>query len=431
METIGPAARPDAMGPLRRLVWAPEVPRPPARRRGSAYFLPLSLLALVGLGFSAGQYLLGNRNLVTAAVVPLAVGSVLPVLVTYRRPLLAWRLAFVMMFLGVVNAGRQEPWPWNPVQILGFLLVMGRLAVTQKSGVTVWATVLSLVPVFLFASPAGAWGAAILIVAIAALGDIVSRRRSTRELLAEQTEITDLERARRAVLEERTRIAREMHDVVAHHMSMIAVRAETAPYRVEGMPESARAELETIATAARTALTDMRRLLGVLRSENDETLTAPQPAWSEVNDLVTTARQAGLDVSIELDGVDEVPTTVGLAAYRIVQEALANAARHAPGGPVSVAGRGRGNRLELTVRNPLPEQRRGPEKNGPEKSGPEKSGPEKSGPEKSGPAISTGHGLAGMRERATLLGGVLIAEPSGTDFVVHADLPYVDGRPPQ
>ena len=385
------------MGPLRRLAWAKEVPRPAARRRFWVYVRPLALLALIGLGFAADAYLTNNRALSGVTVWLLAVGSVLPAAVAWRRPILAWRLAFLMMFAGTIDAVAKEPWPWNPVQIFCFLFVLGRLAVVSSdSAVTAWATGLSLGAIFLYAPPANAWGASVLLVAIAAIGDIVSRRGRTRELLAEQTELNELERARRAVLEERTRIAREMHDVVAHHMSMIAVRAETAPYRVAGLPAEAQAELATIASAAREALTDMRRLLGVLRSEEDELPTAPQPGLADVDALVETARAAGLEVSVERDGLETVPPTVGLTAYRIVQEALANAARHAPDGPVSVAARGRPGRLELTVRNPRPEQVTGG---------------------------SGGHGLAGMRERATLLGGTLSAGPEDGEFVVHAVLP--------
>jgi signal transduction histidine kinase len=187
-----------------------------------------------------------------------------------------------------------------------------------------------------------------------------------------------------------------MHDVVAHHMSMIAVRAETAPFRVPGMPPEAQTEMASIAAAARDALTDMRRLLGVLRSEQEESLTAPQPGLADVDALVEKARAAGLDVVLDLNGLEGVPPTVGLAAYRIVQEALANAARHAPDGPVTVKARGSADRVVLMVSNPLPREPR---------------------------SGSGGHGLAGMRERATLLGGTLSAGPVEGEFVVAAILP--------
>ncbi|MCY1138871.1 sensor histidine kinase [Actinoplanes sp. Pm04-4] len=398
METIGPVTRRNATGPLRRLFWSREVPRPAPTARIWIYVLPLGLLALAGLGLVTGVYLTENRSLDPFWVAVVAVGSVLPVVLTLRRPVLAWRLGFLMLFLGALQAGPKESWPWNSVQILGFLLVMGRLAVVEDAGLTIWATAFNLIPVFVYAPYANAWGAAILMVTIAALGDIVARRRRTKALLAESVELTEQERAKRAVLEERTRIAREMHDVVAHHMSMIAVRAETAPYRVGDLSDPAKEELATIADAAREALTDMRRLLGVLRAEQDEAPRAPQPGFAEVKDLVETARAAGIKVSYDQHDVPELPETVSLAAYRIVQEALANAARHAPGRPVTVDAHGFDDRLELTVRNPLT----------------------------TAVTQGKGHGLDGMRERAELLGGTLTAAPENDHFVVRARLPWGD-----
>jgi signal transduction histidine kinase len=420
--------RRNATGPLRRLLWSREPPRPAPKAPVRVYLLPLGLLALAGLGVATGAYLTENRNLDPSWVAVVAAGSVLPVAVTLRRPILAWRLGFLMLFLGALQAGPKEPWPWNTVQILGFLLVLGRLAVLEDAALTVWATVFSIVPVFFYAPYANAWGATVLMIAIAALGDIVSRRRRTRALLAESVELTELERAKRAVLEERTRIAREMHDVVAHHMSMIAVRAETAPYRVGELTPAAKDELVEIATAAREALTDMRRLLGVLRAEQDEAPRAPQPGLAEVEDLVATARAAGVEVTYSASGlsgpVDEpaapgrpvdnarlsgevsarLPTlggaAAGLAAYRIVQEALANAARHAPGRPVTVEARGFDDRLEVTVRNPLTATA----------------------------DTGRGHGLDGMRERAELLGGTLTAAREEDQFVVRAVLPWGDEK---
>src|SRR5204863_6747045 len=138
----------------------------------------------------------------------------------------------------------------------------------------------------LFAKGTNAGGAAVLLVAIAALGNILYRRRHTRELVAEQEELTELERAKRAVLEERTRIAREMHDVVAHHMSMVAVRCETAPYRITDLPDAGVREFAELAASARAAMTDMQALLGVLRSTDQPAERGPQPGLAQIPDLV-------------------------------------------------------------------------------------------------------------------------------------------------
>ncbi|BBH67142.1 two-component sensor histidine kinase [Actinoplanes sp. OR16] len=385
METNGPTARRGVTGPLTYLTFKRETPRPPAQRRWLRNALPLILLALAGLGLTAGQYIASVRELPVPLDLLIAVGSVLPVAVAYRWPVLAWRLVFLMLFAGTINATPAEPWPWNTVQIIGALFVLWRLAATNESQVTIWAVTLTLIPIFLFAPDANAWGAALLVVAVAAIGDILSRRRRTRELIEEQSELTELERARRAILEERARIAREMHDVVAHHMSMIAVQAETAPYRVEGLPDAAKQELTAIAAAAREALTDMRRLLGVLRADQEQTIKEPQPGYDRIAELVTTAQRAGLPVSAELPEIGGLPEAAGLTAYRIVQEALANAARHAPGGPVRLEARASSATLELVVRNALTTD----------------------APE------GSGHGLIGMRERVELLGGELAAGPDG------------------
>jgi signal transduction histidine kinase len=394
-------------GPLRRVLTGPDRPPAPDRSprwsRFRVYAVPLGLLVLTGSIVANGTYLLENRSIGRPLATLLAVWAVVPVAVAVRRPLLAWRLAYPLLFLGTLAADPRESWPWSPVQIFGFLVVFGALVVREESAVIAWVTALTVVPVFVFAPRANAWGAAVLFVAIALAGDLVSRRRRSRDELARQAELTELEQARRAVLEERARIAREMHDVVAHHMSMIAVQAETAPYRITGLPASALAEFGTIASGAREALGDMRRLLGVLRAETDESLRAPQPGLSDVAALVETAQRAGVEVSLATDDVAEVSEAVGLAAYRIVQEALANAARHAPGGPVRVSVRGSADALWVEIGND----------------------PGAPTTADDGP----GHGLVGMRERSALLGGTLEAGPApGGGYRVAARLPLAEVR---
>jgi signal transduction histidine kinase len=241
--------------------------------------------------------------------------------------------------------------------------------------------------------------AALMVVAIA-LDATGASNRARRELAA-QFERNELEGARRAVLEERTRIAREMHDVVAHHMSLIAVQAETAPYRLSELPGSALEEFSSLSAHAREALSDMRRLLGALRNEGPAE-RAPQPRLNDVPDLVAASQRAGVDISLTMSDFDAVTSPgVELCAYRIVQEALSNANRHALGSEVSVVVEGDDEALRLRVRN---------------------------GPGLQQPAIAgeprTGHGLVGMSERVAMLGGDLVAQedPEG-GFVVAAVLP--------
>jgi signal transduction histidine kinase len=201
---------------------------------------------------------------------------------------------------------------------------------------------------------------------------------------------------------ERARIARELHDVVAHHISMIAVQAESARLTTPGMPAAGAQRLSAIGDTARSALTEMRRLLGVLREDaaGGGGGRQPQPGLPQLAELLDAARDASgagarLIVRGWLPGLDP---GVELAAYRIVQEALTNARRHAPGAAVDVELRYTGGALAVRVRD-----------NGP-------------GPPPGGPG--GGHGLAGMRERAAAVGGELrTAEAPGGGFLVAATLP--------
>jgi signal transduction histidine kinase len=202
---------------------------------------------------------------------------------------------------------------------------------------------------------------------------------------------------------ERARIARELHDVVAHHISMIAVQAESARLTTPGMPAAGAQRLSAIGDTARSALTEMRRLLGVLREDardDDAAGRQPQPGLRQLAELLDMTRDASgagarLIVRGRLPGLDP---GVELAAYRIVQEALSNARRHAPGAAVDVELHYTGNALAVSFRD-----------NGP-------------GPPPAAPA--GGHGLAGMRERAVAVGGELCtgAAPGG-GFLVVARLP--------
>jgi signal transduction histidine kinase len=400
----------EIFGPLRALVFGPDrrqPPGPPRRSRLMSYVMPALFLVIAGLGVANSAYLRDSRDMPLLLAGFLSAATVAPVvLAAVGRPLIAWRFAYPMLVVGTAYARPSEP--WSPIQLLSYATIFTLLAFRSAPGVAPWAAALTVVPAYTLGEPAAATGSLILLLAIGLAGDAWARRRASSEQLAQQERLTERERERRSALEERARIAREMHDVVAHHMSMIAVQAETAPYRVTGLPEPALTEFRQMAEAARSAMTDMRRLLGVLRSETEETPTAPQPGLADVSTLVEIASRAGVTVTFPQE--EALPARVneatGLTAYRIVQEALANAARHAPGGPVRVSVRGHPDLLLVEVWN----------------------GPGGAAlPARIGDTAGGGHGLVGMRERAAALGGTLEAEAQHDGgFLVSARLPLRD-----
>jgi signal transduction histidine kinase len=343
----------------------------------------------------------------TAAQALTAVAVVLPLPLAARYPLLGWRAGWLALLLAPLVPGYWwGGWPWGPAQLLTMVAVFCMAGVRHQRRVLWWMWALTLIPSWLWiradiANPNGPVGATVAFTALTiAVDSAIFQRRAQRALIA-QVERTELERARRAVLEERTRIARELHDVVAHHMSLIAVRAETAPYRLSGLPEPTLAEFGSLSAAAREGLAEMRRLLGVLRSD-EPAGHAPQPQLSDLPGLVDAARQAGAAIELSVPAtLDRVPSGVGVCAFRIVQESLANAGQHAPGAAVTVSvGHGAGA-VALRVAN-------GP------------GGP--AGPPRIG--SRGGHGLTGMRERVALLGGSLTAGPAPDGgYVVSAVLP--------
>jgi signal transduction histidine kinase len=216
---------------------------------------------------------------------------------------------------------------------------------------------------------------------------ILVRREAKQEVAAQQT-VTATERDRRTLLEERTTIARELHDVVAHHMSVVAIQAEAAPYRVENPPEELEKAFATIRENAVAALTELRRILGVVRAEDYQAPDAPQPVLADLDNLLSNVREAGLETEKTVTGaVRELPQGVELSAYRIIQEALSNALRHAPGSTAKIEVSYVLGGLGLRIVNTPP---RGPVKASP----------------------GAGHGITGMRERVTMLNGEMTAAPT-------------------
>ena len=230
-------------------------------------------------------------------------------------------------------------------------------------------------------------------------GLAVAALDATQEAMAESTRA-------RTVMEERARIARELHDIVAHHLSVIAIESEAARLTSPELSADAGGRLEAIASTAREALTETRRLLGVLREDTGgEADRAPQPGLDELDDLIDKAQATGTPIRLIRQGkVARLPLSIDLAAYRIVQEALTNARRHAPGADVDVEVSYRDQALHLRVRD--------------------------YGPGAPGGEPVEGHGLMGMRERATLAGGTFSSGPAeGGGFEVDITLPTTEPAP--
>jgi signal transduction histidine kinase len=411
----------------------PPVRAPGATRRGprgrlARFALPAGLLVLLGLTAIAGQYLADARDIRTVPAWLLGALSVAPAALMWRRPLLAWRVLIVGLFLGVYHTTAREAFPWNPVQCFVAPAVLLLVALRADRVVVFWVGLITLVPVFALDDLGSAYGILVFVVALLAVGSSFRRVREVEGELAEQAGVTEREQARRGLLEERARIARELHDVVAHHMSLLVVRAETAPYRLSELPEPARAEFAELAQAARDALTDLRRLLGVLRSEDAGPELAPQPDLDAVADLVAATRRAGVEVSYLPPDVSAIgagarrpPDPVALAGFRIIQEALANATRHAPGAPVTVQVWPGGHELAVRVHNAAPPGGAAPADGADATDATDATGP--------GAGPYAGHGVTGMRERATALGGAFSAGPTDDGgFSVTATLPYDSGK---
>ncbi|MCU1437068.1 MAG: two component system sensor kinase [Naasia sp.] len=341
-----------------------------------------------------------------AAALPLAV----------VRPLLATILAAVAS-LGLQIAGERPeggPWPWWPAMIVTQSLIVLLVGLTGSWRVAVVGWLAGLVPsatAALLLHPANSDDASTNIVvhvsvtgATLLLGILLGQWQLIRGQLLRERVVSAEEYSRRLLAEDRARIARELHDVVAHSMSMINVQASTARYRHTELDQRSLHEFDEIAASSRQALTEMRSLLGVLRPGDAEGDLAPQPDLDGLADLVEQAQRAGMDVVLERADPVSVSELVGLAGYRIVQEALTNASRHAPAARVVVRCEGISRDVVLTVTN--------------------------SAAAPVGDGRGTGLGLIGMSERAASVGGTVTAErtPDG-GFTVRAVLPLLDGPP--
>jgi signal transduction histidine kinase len=309
-------------------------------------------------------------------------------------------------------------WPLPVTGLLSSSVLIVILGIRERWVVSVvvwWASIAALVALIAltperYADP-DQWGtnltiyasgtAAVLVASIA-----LGQRRRIRDDLAQARRDVELEQAQRLYVEERARIARELHDVVAHSMSLIHMQALSAPIRLRDVDRAAvDAEFGDIASSARSALGEMRQLLGALRSDDQDPDLVPQPQLSDIDQLARATSRAGLDVDVRIaPAAGATNAVVQLTIYRLVQEALSNVVRHAPGAATTVEVTEASPSVTVTVRNePPPAGARSSARTSPDEGG---------------------HGLRGMRERVTLVGGRLTTTPTAEGgYVVQATFP--------
>ncbi|MGI5500263.1 sensor histidine kinase [Lentzea sp. CA-135723] len=323
--------------------------------------------------------------------------SVTAVLLSLRHPLWSWRITTVLLVPAptlVTGLTTVWNWPWTPGMLLAAGTTLFAAARSYRQVVLVWLFIATMVAVWL---PHRLHSEEYVVAAVVMGGVLVLGNAMRLRRIAEAERAVQQTKA--ATLVERAVIARELHDVVAHHMSVLVLRAGSARYRFADLPPELLTEFDELQATAREGLTEMRRLLGVLRDEDGRVETAPQPRVEEISELVTRLRDAGVAVSLETSGVGGVPDGVALSAYRIVQEALSNAVRHAPGSTVDVRITALPTELRLTITNSAATEPAQPSDERPK------------------------HGLLGMRERVTALRGTFRAEPEREGFVVAVTLP--------
>ena len=343
--------------------------------RHALVLLAAVITLLIGVGMGHGQFVVGVLPAIAVAM-------------TLVRPVAAfWASMAATVVVGLVGNDS----PWGPSTFFAHMVVLVVVAARTRPRTAAWMWTLTVLLGTLMEN-AGPWRysyTTMPMIVVSALALLVVtvvqvRKEAEREVTVQRT-VTAVERDRRTLLEERTTIARELHDVVAHHMSVVAIQAEAAPYRVENPPPELEQAFLTIRENAVAALTELRRVLGVVRAEDYEAPDAPQPTLAELDRLLANVGEAGLRAEKTVTGaVRELPQGVELSAYRIIQEALSNTLRHAPGAAAQVEiGYVLGG-LGLRVVNGPP-----------------------TGLVK--PSPGAGHGITGMRERVAMLDGEMTA----------------------
>lgn len=363
-----------------------------------AFALIVGAIEIIGTHF-AGQNQPEHRALDAVALVMLAAGAAALV---FRRQYPSWVLIFTN---GITLLYLLLDYPRGPIFLT--MIIAFFTAVMQGRRPIAWAVLAAgfvlfpWLPYYYGDEPAptsirifGLAGWLLVLATVAEIAHIRQQRiMRTRE-----------EETRRRASEERLRIARELHDVLGHNISLISVQAGVALHLMDKQPEQARVALSVIKDASKDALRELRSVLDVLRQVNEEPPRSPSPSLASLSDLISRASEAGLQVHTEVLGdLKGLPASVDLAAFRIVQEALTNVMRHSGQTTSSVQVACNEHELTLRIENEV-------------------------GKEGSREGIGLGQGILGMQERATALGGVVEAGPRpGGGFRVFARLP-LDGR---
>jgi signal transduction histidine kinase len=327
--------------------------------------------------------------------IPIIVSVVAPLVFRRRYPVIA---AYATLLLGIPHSALQlgvASLLSSCIALYTLVAYVGRKPAVLYAVVNVVLTAVQTT--FLDDDSLQKWIISLTLAVLAlafcwALGEFVGARRAYQAEVEQRLSLLEVERdhqARMAVAAERARIARELHDVVAHAVSVIVVQADGAAYAVRSQPELAERAVQTISATGREALTELRRLLGVLRSEEAAGELTPQPGTQSLSELAERVRAVGLPVRLEIAGdVDDLPAGVGLGIYRIVQEALTNSLKHAgPGTKAVVRVERDGDEVSLDIRDDGRQAAH------------------------SLVGVSGGNGLIGMRERALVFGGSLDAGP--------------------
>jgi signal transduction histidine kinase len=393
---------------LRRLVSQTSGDRPWQRFFAIDLLITLPLVALMLAEIYAPDFF-GEQSTDKALATAYGCAGVLPLIFRRVAP-----LGSLVLLLAAPTVGSQFLPDYQPLSLfLAWVLGTFTVAAHEPNDRALWGLIATAL-MTAFVAQAGGFGELSNIISIwiflgAAwgLGRAIRSREQRAHMLqahADHLEAEQQLQAERAIADERRRIARELHDVVAHDVSVMVVQAGAAQRVLSQNPERAREALFSIETSGRQALVELRRMLGVLRASDAHASVQPQPVLARVGELVEHVRNAGIEAGLHVEGEPRgLSPGADLAGYRIVQEALTNVIKHADATAVDITIRYLPGALELSVRD-----------NG-------------GGPRNE---HAPGHGLIGMRERVAMFGGVLTAgkAPEG-GFAVAAHIPLESGAP--